>query len=163
MNNYYIIFVFFMLVFTVESSNVCNIKKWWDLGSFDFYPDNMCLNPDKEFEIKVYLMNDICKSNITEYKEIINNDLNEITDYSFLFLYFSDFDLELLSCYNRKKYYMLKTIVDDKLNNILPRINNKLFQSFEFLNFLFDIPILILKCLKSFLMSGVLYICFKKY
>lgn len=163
MNNYYIIFVFLMLVFNVESSNVCNIKKWWELESFDFYPDNMCLNIDKEYEIKLYLMNDICRSNITEYKDVINKDLNKITDYSFLFLYFSDFDLELLSCYNRKKYQILKTIVDNKLNNILPRINDGLLKSFKFLNFLFDMPVLILRSLKSFLLSGAMYLCFKKY
>lgn len=159
----YVILILFVLMVKIKSDDMCKIEKWWEVYSFNFYPEDFCLNVDKEYELRRDILSKICNSNLTEYRHIVEKDLDNINDYSFMFLYFSDINFDQLSCHNRTKHYILTTIVDKKLNEILPRKNKYIFDSFKILNYALELPILMYRCIKAFIFSGLSYVSFKKY
>ena len=163
MISYYITLILLGIIVKINSEDICKIEKWWEVSNFNYYPEDFCLNVDMDYEIRRDVLSKICDSNLTEYRQFVKGDLDNINDYSFMFLYFTDINLDHLSCNNRTKKYILTTIIDNKLDEILPRKNKYIFDSFKFLNYLFEIPVLLYTCLKAFIFSGLSYVSFKKY
>ena len=158
-----VIFIILIFIIFTKCDDFCKGDKWWELGNFDYNPVDFCENVDEDYEINKDFLYKICTSNITEYREIVKNELSSVGNYSFVLQYFTDLkeNTKLLSCYNKTKHYILMTGVENKLNQILPRKNNHIFEGFKFLNSFLDIPFVIWKGMKSVLISSIAYLTFK--
>ena len=105
-NTYTYIFIFLQVLLLVISDDICKAEKWWELGEFEFRPNDFCLNVDNNYDDNKKHLYKICMSNITEYRSLVKTELDNIDNYTFLLKYFSDYEneLKIYSCYNKTIY-----------------------------------------------------------
>ena len=164
-NTYTYIFIFLQVLLLVISDDICKAEKWWELGEFEFRPNDFCLNVDNNYDDNKKHLYKICMSNLTEYRSLVKTELDNIDNYTFLLKYFSDYEneLKIYSCYNKTKHYILSNSIESKMNEILPKKNNKIFDTFKALNGILEIPVIIWRGMKAFIFSGISYLSFKEW
>ena len=165
MQNSYRLILIAIFLFFLKAEEICKIKNWWELIKPDFNPSNICLYIDKDNEEKKELLIRTCHSNITEYKDLIQNVTSNITDYEFIVYYFliDEENMGEFFCYDREKKIQFLNFLNIKVNQVLPRKNERVFNILKFINLVLNIPIATLKVAKTILLSGISYLAYKKY
>ena len=167
MNCFYFVIILFLFLKEIKSEEICSKINWWDLGNVDMFPNEICLVWDKEYEEKREFYSHICKINSTEYKEYIIDFLNVEgeDEYKFIFLHFLNQyeDTGQINCYNRTKHEIYKKVLNEKINQILPRKNDNVFNILKGINLILEIPNIFYRMFKSVIISGIAYVSYKKY
>ena len=167
MSNLYIFIMLLFFLFTIRSDDTCNKINWWDLGNVHFYPGDICLVWDKDYEEKREFYSHICRSNSTEYERFINNFIRveNKDEYKFLLFHFLDNyeDTGQINCYNRTKHKIYIKVINERINEILPRKDEKVFGVLKGINLILEIPNIFYRMIKSAILSGIAYLSYKKY